>query len=130
VVARGEAALHVAGGDDEAPEPTTATSERTSREGSGSTERHLEHSLGETAPTATSEAPGAMKARHDTLPDVRDGLTRLERLLLVALAQLQTERPGRPVPSAQLYGRLCEQVHLSPAAFEALLARLARRPAR
>lgn len=64
----------------------------------------------------------------DHLPDVRDGLTRVERLLLFELNRAQEEFPGRRVPSAVLYGRLCEHdgVNLDPKDFEALLARLVR----
>jgi hypothetical protein len=61
------------------------------------------------------------------LPDVRDGLTRTERLVLAALAGLQRERGGRSVPSVELWGRVVEQLNLSQAELQAVLARLARR---
>ena len=61
----------------------------------------------------------------DTLPDCRDGLTRIERIVLWQLHRAQQEL-GRPdVPSAMLYGRVVEHVNLDPRTFEALLARLA-----
>lgn len=44
----------------------------------------------------------------DNLPDVRDGLTRRERIVLWQLGELQKERKGRNVPTAQLYGRVVE----------------------
>jgi hypothetical protein len=60
---------------------------------------------------------------HD-LPDVRDGLTRIERVVLQALAEAARDQPGRSVSAAEIYGRVCEHVALSPRAFEALLRRL------
>jgi hypothetical protein len=56
------------------------------------------------------------------LPDVRDGLTRLERVVLVTLQQVQAERGGRAVPSAQLYGRVSELLDVSRDQFMAALA--------
>jgi hypothetical protein len=60
---------------------------------------------------------------HD-LPDVRDGLTQVERVVLWALAKAASERPGHRVSASEIYGRVCEHVALSPRAFEALLRRL------
>lgn len=60
----------------------------------------------------------------DWLPDVRDGLNRVERVILYQLHELQKERGERNVPSAQLYGRVVEHVNLSPREFEAILGRL------
>jgi hypothetical protein len=64
----------------------------------------------------------------DDIPDARDGLTRIERLLLYVLHEAQKEFPGRRVPSAVVYGRLHEydDVNLTPKEFEALLAKLTR----
>jgi hypothetical protein len=63
----------------------------------------------------------------DRLPDARDGLTRLERILLWQLREAERERGGAPVPTAMLYGRVIEHVSVSVAELEATLARLARR---
>lgn len=63
----------------------------------------------------------------DALPDVRDGLTRVERLVLATLHRLQAERGGRSVPTAMLYGRVVEHVNLRPDELQALLARLVGR---
>ena len=41
-------------------------------------------------------------ARYAALPDVRDGLTREERVVLYVLHQTQKERGGRNVPTAML----------------------------
>jgi hypothetical protein len=62
--------------------------------------------------------------RHRALPDVRDGLTRLERIVLVELARAQEESGGRHVPTAQLYGRVVEHIDVSVAEFQAVLDRL------
>lgn len=61
------------------------------------------------------------------LPDVRDGLTRTERLVLTTLSELQRERGGRSVPSAELWGRVVEQLDLTQEELQALLSRLVGR---
>ena len=66
-------------------------------------------------------------ARHDwleTIPDVRDGLTRVERIILYVLREAQRERQGRAVPTAMLYGRVLEYVNMSEAELQAYLDRL------
>jgi hypothetical protein len=60
----------------------------------------------------------------DRLPDVRDGLTRVERVVLWQLSLLQKERRGRNVPTAQLYGRVVEHVDISVAELQRVLQRL------
>lgn len=59
------------------------------------------------------------------LPDVRDGLTRVERVVLVELSKLQSERGDRSVSLVQLYGRVLEHVDLSQAELQAIVRRLA-----
>ena len=61
------------------------------------------------------------------LPDVRDGLTRKERVVLYVLHQAQKERGGRNVPTAMLWGRVCEHFYISPEALSEMLARLGAR---
>ena len=63
----------------------------------------------------------------DRIADVRDGLTRIERVVLLELHKAQKERGGRNVPSAQLYGRVVEHVNISVAEFQATLQRLVGR---
>lgn len=63
-------------------------------------------------------------AVEDTIPDVRDGLTRVERIILTTLHRLQQERGGRNVPTAMLYGHVVEHVNLRPDEFQAILGRL------
>lgn len=61
----------------------------------------------------------------DRIPDVRDGLTRVERVVLHVLSQTQRELRGRNVPTAMLYGRVLEHVDLSHEELQACLSRLA-----
>jgi hypothetical protein len=58
------------------------------------------------------------------IPDVRDGLTRLERVILWQLDLTQKERRGRNVPTAMLYGRVVEHVNVSVGEFQRVLSRL------
>ena len=60
----------------------------------------------------------------DRLPDVRDGLTRLERAILFVLAETERERGGANVPTAMLYGRVVERIDVSQQEFMAVLQRL------
>lgn len=60
----------------------------------------------------------------DRIPDVRDGLTRLERVILHVLSETERERGGRNVPTAMLYGRVVERIDVSQAEFMAVLQRL------
>jgi hypothetical protein len=63
----------------------------------------------------------------DFVPDVRDGLTRRERVVLYVLRQTQAERGDRNVPTAMLWGRVCEHFYISPEDLSAMLARLGAR---
>lgn len=68
-----------------------------------------------------------MKPVPDFLPDVRDGLTRQECVVLWVLHETQKERQGRDVPTAMLWGRVCEHFYISPEDLSAMLARLGAR---
>jgi len=59
----------------------------------------------------------------DVLPDARDGLTRLERIILWQLHQAERERGGA-VRTALLYGRVVEHIDVSVDEFQAALQRL------
>jgi hypothetical protein len=61
------------------------------------------------------------------IPDVRDGLTHEERIVLRVLKQTQDERGGRNVPTPMLWGRVCEHFYISPEDLSAMLARLGAR---
>ena len=58
------------------------------------------------------------------LPDARDGLTRLERIVLWQLREAEKERGGGPVPTALLYGRVVEHIDVSVEEFQRTLQRL------
>jgi hypothetical protein len=58
------------------------------------------------------------------LPDARDGLTRLERVILWQLREAQRERGDANVPTALLYGRVVEHVDVSIDEFQRVLQRL------
>ena len=49
----------------------------------------------------------------DDLPDVRDGLTHRERIVLQCLDALQNERGGRYVPTGMLYGSVVKYMDMS-----------------
>ena len=57
------------------------------------------------------------------LRDARDGLTRLERIILWQLRKAERERGGG-VPTALLYGRVVEHIDVSVDEFQAVLQRL------
>jgi hypothetical protein len=60
----------------------------------------------------------------DDLPDVRDGLTRKERVVLWVLSETQRELGGRNVPTAMLYGRVVEHVDMSVDELQGILQRM------
>jgi hypothetical protein len=62
----------------------------------------------------------------DFLPDVRDGLTRLERIILYEMHKAQQEPwlHGRTVPTFLLYGRVVEHIDVSQDDFMRALQRL------
>ena len=62
----------------------------------------------------------------DELPDVRDGLTRLERVILFELHKAGKEPwlQNRTVPTVLLYGRVCDHIDVSQSDFLQALRRL------
>ena len=70
---------------------------------------------------------GGHDAQFDGIPDVRDGLTRAERVVLYVLHETQKERGGRSVPTVMLWGRVCEHFYMSPEELSSMLARLGAR---
>lgn len=56
--------------------------------------------------------------------DARDGLTRLERVILWQLSLAQKERGDANVPTAMLYGRVLEHVDVSVDEFQRTLQKL------
>jgi hypothetical protein len=66
----------------------------------------------------------------DYLPDIRDGLTQRERIVLQCLYDLQQERGGRNVPTGMLYGTVVEYVDMSVEEMQSILVRLIGHPLR
>lgn len=61
---------------------------------------------------------------HDHIPDVRDGLTRIQRIVLYELHKAQRETGREFIPTVMLYGRVVEHVDLDEQAFQAVLRSL------
>lgn len=59
-----------------------------------------------------------------TLPDARDGLTRLQRVSLWQLREAQKALGRESVPTALLYGRVVEHVDVSVDQFQRELQKL------
>jgi hypothetical protein len=78
-------------------------------------------------PSASLTDSAEKPYRDDKIPDVRDGLTRKERVVLYVLHETQKERGDRNVPTAMLWGRVCEHFYISPEELSAMLARLGAR---
>lgn len=64
------------------------------------------------------------KNDNNNLPDIRDGLTRKERIVLECLNRIQKERQNRNVPVAMLYGIILEQVDMSIGELQTILQRM------
>jgi hypothetical protein len=62
--------------------------------------------------------------RNDRTPDARDGLTRLERIILWQLHEAQRELGGANVPTAMLYGRVVQHIDVSVDELQAAVQRL------
>ena len=58
------------------------------------------------------------------LPDARDGLTRLQRIILWQLREAQQALGRESVPTALLYGRVVEHIDVSVDEFQRELQRL------
>ena len=75
---------------------------------------------------ARGACAGAIVSPMDELPDARDGLTRIERIILWQLREAERERGGA-VRTAWLYGRVVEHIDVSVDEFQAVLQRLVGR---
>ena len=64
-----------------------------------------------------------MKGNSDGV-DARDGLTRVERIILWQLREAQKELGRDSVPTALLYGRVLEHVDISETEFQRTVQRL------
>ncbi len=63
----------------------------------------------------------------DYLPDIRDGLTHRERIVLWCLHELQKARGDRHVPTGMLYGSVVEYVNMTVDEMQSILVRLVGR---
>ena len=63
----------------------------------------------------------------DDIPDARDGLTCKERMVLWVLRRAESERNGRAVRAAMLYGRVVEHVDMSIEELMQIVERLSAR---
>jgi hypothetical protein len=78
-----------------------------------------------------SEVMARRRSGLDRLPDVRDGVTRLERVILWQISAVQRELGRDQAPTAMVYGRVVEHLDLSVDEFQACLEQLVGRvPAR
>jgi len=82
---------------------------------------------GTSSASGTDAERDALPDVRDGLPDIRDGLTRKERVVLYVLHEAQKERGERHVPTAMLWGRVCEHFYISPEELSEMLARLGAR---
>jgi len=58
------------------------------------------------------------------IPDVRDGLTRTQRVILYCLHELQREFEPGNVPTITLYGRVSEYLDIGEPEFQEMLRQL------
>ena len=65
-----------------------------------------------------------MQDDYDNIPDVRDGLTRKERIVLTCLHEIQKENGGRNVPTIMLYGRVVEKINIPQNELQEILQHL------
>ena len=85
------------------------------------------------SPPVRSARPPVRSARPpvrtpgEALPDARDGLTPLERVILWQLREAQRESGRESIPAPMLYGRVVEHVDVSVEEFQRVLTRLVGR---
>jgi len=60
----------------------------------------------------------------DNLPDIRDGLSRKERIVLYCIHEIQKELGGRNAPTAMLYGRVVEYIDMSVDELQLIIQKL------
>lgn len=63
----------------------------------------------------------------DRIPDVRDGLTRLQRVILYVLHTAKEDFGERRVPTATIYGRVVEYMDVGVDEFQRELSRMTGR---
>jgi hypothetical protein len=65
--------------------------------------------------------------RYENIPDVRDGLTELERIILFELYDLRKEYGERFIPMILLWGRVVEKLDCSQSDVQRALSTLTAR---
>ena len=65
-----------------------------------------------------------MRRPEDSIPDVRDGLTRIQRIVLWELDRARRELGRELVPTVMLYGRVCEHVPITEQELQQVLLSL------
>ena len=58
------------------------------------------------------------------LPDVRDGLTRAQRIVMYEIYKAQKETGREFIPTVMLYGRVVEHINISEAELQSILQSL------
>lgn len=66
--------------------------------------------------------------RYPNIPDVRDGLTEVERTILFVMHEARKEFGDRSVPTVLLFGRVQELLDLSWEEFQKSLGRFSGQP--
>ena len=61
---------------------------------------------------------------YNGVPDVRDGLTNKERIILDCLNKIQLEKGEHNVPTSMLYGRVLEYIDISVVEMQSIMQRL------
>ncbi|HEY3873956.1 MAG TPA: hypothetical protein VGM92_00635 [Candidatus Kapabacteria bacterium] len=61
--------------------------------------------------------------RYPSIPDVRDGLTEVERTILLVMHEARKEYGERSIPTVLIYGRVVELLDLSWEEFQKSLGR-------
>jgi hypothetical protein len=65
-----------------------------------------------------------MQSRYPNIPDVRDGLTEVERTILAVMYDARKEYGDRMIPAALLYGRVVEILDMSWEEFQRALVKV------
>jgi hypothetical protein len=65
-----------------------------------------------------------MSSLYPNIPNVRDGLTEVERTILAVMYDARKEYGGRMIPAALLYGRVVEILDMSWEEFQRALLKV------
>ena len=82
------------------------------------------HDVDDTDDPGNGSRNDARDDRWAFLPDVRDGLTRAQRIVMYEIYKAQQETGREFVPTVMLYGRVVEHINISEAELQAILQSL------